>query len=255
MKILVTNDDGIDAQGISILADVARQFGDVTVVAPRYHHSGCSHQMTFEGQLDTQRVDEGRFWVDGYPSDCVRLALAHLCDHVDLVLSGVNHGSNLGLDNFISGTVAAAREATFFGLPAIAVSQYHRGLDDDVWEAARVLTRRSLEYVLDGRLRNSHYWNVNFPIVGERDPELIEIGEGVLDRAPLPADYSPNLTGYMYEGDYHARDYSPGTDIDLIQRGHVAMTLVNPFAGSSEATQLHGQLQDDPANGLRLNND
>ncbi len=241
MKILVTNDDGIDAEGIAILTEAAQDFGDVTVVAPRQHHSGCSHQMTFEGQLETCSVGDDKFWVDGFPADCVRLALAQLCADVDLVLAGVNHGSNLGLDNFISGTVAAAREATFFGLPAIALSQYHRGLNREVWKAARVLTRRALEYLLDGRIRKSHYWNVNFPIVGERDPETIGISEGALDHAPLPSDYSPNLTGYMYEGDYHARDYSTGTDIDLIQRGNVAMTLINTLAGSAEH---NGQLQD-----------
>ena len=137
MKILVTNDDGIDAQGIFHLERIAREVGEVVVVAPRDHYSGCSHQMTFEGQLDSRRVAAGRYWVDGFPADCVRIGLSHLCADADVVLSGINHGGNLGLDNYLSGTVAAAREATFFGLPAIAISQYHRGLSEEVWESLR----------------------------------------------------------------------------------------------------------------------
>ncbi len=227
MKIVVTNDDGIDSDGIAVLTEAAREFGDVTVVAPLRHYSGCSHQMTFEGHLEALRLPDGRYWVDGFPADCSRLALAHLCPGADLVVSGINHGGNLGLDNFISGTVAAAREATFFDLPAIAFSQYHRGLDETTWRHAGVMARRVLAFLLDGRICAGSYWNVNFPLQnGKADPQSVEIVECPLDRTPLPNDYTPNERGYTYDGDYHARMYKPDTDVAICMSGRISATLV-----------------------------
>lgn len=227
MKILVSNDDGIDADGIDILTDVAREFGEVVVVAPLKHHSGCSHQMTFEGHIDAHRVAENRHWVDGFPADCVRLALAKICPDADLVVSGINHGSNLGLDNYLSGTVAAAREATFWGKPAIAFSQYHRGLSATTWEKARTMTRRVIEYLIEGKLIPAAYWNVNFPLAEDNsDPESASVVECPLDRTPLPNDYTPNERGYTYDGDYHARRYESDTDIDVCMRGNISATLI-----------------------------
>ena len=226
MKIAVTNDDGIYAEGIDVLANVAAEFGDVTVIAPRHHHSGCSHQMTFDGHLDAADLGGKRYWIDGYPADCVRIALAEICQDVDLVLSGINHGSNLGLDNYLSGTVAAAREATFFGLPAIAFSQYHRGLNEEVWGYAKIMTRRLLGYLVDGKLKSGCYWNVNFPVVQQQDPNEIEIVEAKMDLTPLPNQYLPRDDGYFYKGDYHARKYAMGTDVAVCQSGRIPITLI-----------------------------
>jgi 5'-nucleotidase len=227
MKFLVTNDDGIDSDGIGVLSEVAAEFGEVIVVAPLRHHSGCSHQMTFEGHIDAHRVSANRFWVDGFPADCSRLALAQICPDPDVVLSGINHGSNLGLDNYLSGTVAAAREATFWGKPAIAFSQYHRGLSRHSWEMARIMTRRVLAYLLDGRTTPGTYWNVNFPSPDRNeDPSGVPIIECPLDRTPLPNDYSPNERGYTYDGDYHARKYLAGTDVDICMKGSISATLI-----------------------------
>ncbi len=226
MKILVTNDDGIDARGIQVLASVAREFGHITVVAPKLHYSGCSHQMTFEGHLDAHNIGDGQFWIDGFPADCVRIGLAHLCPDVDLVVSGVNHGANLGLDNYLSGTVAAAREATFFGLPSIALSQYHRGLTDESWAQSKIMARRVLQHLLDGRIQPGHYWNVNFPNLDrDADAETICMSECEMDRTPLPNDYVPNELGFLYEGDYHGRNFRPDTDVDRCMRGEITMTL------------------------------
>ncbi len=227
MKILVTNDDGIDAEGIAVLAEVASEFGEVFVVAPLKHHSGCSHQMTFEGHIDAHQVSQNRFWVDGFPADCSRLALAQICPEADLLVSGINHGSNLGLDNYLSGTVAAAREATFWGLAAIAFSQYHRGLSPESWARARIMARRVFEYLLDGRTQAGSYWNVNFPRPNPAiDPATIPIMECPLDRTPLPNDYTPNERGYTYDGDYHARKYVDGTDVDICMQGNISASLI-----------------------------
>ena len=240
MKILITNDDGIDADGIQVLNEVAAEFGETMVVAPKHHQSGCSHQMTFEGHLEAEQRADNRWWVDGFPADCVRVGISTLLPDVDLVLSGINHGSNLGLDNFLSGTVAAAREATFFGLPAIAFSQYHRGIDQAVWDAAKVMTRRVIKQAIDGdRLVPGSYWNVNFPIVGDRSPDAIDVCEAPLDLCPLPNTYQRTESGFEYTGDYHARLKFDGTDVSKCHSGLISMSLIQ--VGSPKMVEMRKQ--------------
>src|SRR5689334_12263282 len=123
MHILVTNDDGILAPGLALLADVCREVADVTVVAPDREQSGTSHSLTLHRPLRPTRRSDGAWQVDGTPTDCVMLALqALLPERPDFVFSGVNHGHNMGEDVLYSGTVAAAMEAVTLGIPAIAVS-------------------------------------------------------------------------------------------------------------------------------------
>lgn len=130
-RILVTNDDGIAAPGLKLLEEIACGLAaDVWVVAPEVEQSGASHSLTTRRPLRLKEIAVRRYAVDGTPTDCVMLAVRHLMKDraPDLVLSGVNAGSNLGEDLTYSGTVAAAMEASLFGLPAIALSQqYHDG--------------------------------------------------------------------------------------------------------------------------------
>ena len=123
MKILVSNDDGYLARGINVLADALSQVGDVVVVAPDRNFSGASSSLTLHAPLRIHRVRDRRYFVNGTPSDCVHLALSGFLDEdPDIVISGINHGANLGDDVIYSGTVAAAIEGRYLGLPAIAVS-------------------------------------------------------------------------------------------------------------------------------------
>ncbi|MBC7817459.1 MAG: 5'/3'-nucleotidase SurE, partial [Planctomycetaceae bacterium] len=122
MKFLLTNDDGIDAPGLRLLAEIAREFGEVIVVAPDGVRSGCGHQVTNDRPLALTNVRPGEFACDGTPADCARLGLKHIAADVDWVLSGVNDGGNLGIDVYMSGTVAAVREAVLLGKPGIALS-------------------------------------------------------------------------------------------------------------------------------------
>ncbi len=123
MKILVTNDDGILAPGIALLADVCRDVGEVTVVAPDREQSGTSHSLTLHRPIRPSRRPDGAFQVDGTPTDCVMLALGALMpEPPDFVFSGINHGPNMGEDVLYSGTVAAAMEAVMLGVPGIAIS-------------------------------------------------------------------------------------------------------------------------------------
>ena len=116
-RILVSNDDGIDAPGLQALREAAEQFGEVTVVAPEAGLSGCSHQVTTDQPLRISLRELGRFSINGMPADCVRVGLQHLQPDTAWVLSGINAGGNLGADVHYSGTVAAVREAVLHGWP------------------------------------------------------------------------------------------------------------------------------------------
>jgi 5'-nucleotidase len=123
MRILCTNDDGVQALGLQVLAAAARSLGDVTIVAPDREQSATSHSLTLRYPLRARRAPDAAMIIDGTPTDCVILAVGELLDErPDVVLSGVNHGPNMGEDVLYSGTVAAAMEATVLGIPAIALS-------------------------------------------------------------------------------------------------------------------------------------
>ena len=123
LKILISNDDGIFARGLEILEEACRAVGDVTVVAPDREQSAASHALTMTRPLRPVMRDDGRYQVDGTPTDCVLLALETILDHrPDYVFSGINHGSNMGEDVLYSGTVAAAMEGLSVGIPGVAMS-------------------------------------------------------------------------------------------------------------------------------------
>src|SRR3990167_3083775 len=123
MRILVSNDDGVYAPGIVALANEMAKLGEVIVVAPDRNRSGASNSLTLSRTLRVQRLENGYYSVEGTPTDCVHLALTGLLDEpVDLVVSGINHGANLGDDILYSGTVAAAMEGCNFGIASIALS-------------------------------------------------------------------------------------------------------------------------------------
>jgi hypothetical protein len=117
MKLLLTNDDGIDAPGLAALAAAAEQLGEAVVVAPLEGHSGCGHRVTTDEELTILGRGVSRFAVDGTPADCVRVALHSLAPEASHVLAGINAGGNLGADVWISGTVAAVREAVWLLAP------------------------------------------------------------------------------------------------------------------------------------------
>ena len=123
MRILVSNDDGYFAPGITLLAEALRQLGEVTVVAPERDRSGASNSLTLDRPLTVRRAPNGYFSVNGTPTDCVHIAVTGLLDFTpDLIVSGVNLGANMGDDTIYSGTVAAAAEGYLLGIPSVAVS-------------------------------------------------------------------------------------------------------------------------------------
>ena len=226
MKILVSNDDGYMARGINALADALSEIAEVIVMAPDRNHSGASNSLTLHAPLRVHEVEKNRYFVNGTPSDCVHLALSgYLSDDPDLVVAGVNHGANLGDDVIYSGTVAAAMEGRFLGLPAIAVSlvgQHGRHFD----AAARVacdLVKRLQSNPLPGDV----VLNVNVPDLPFDDLAGVEVTRlGFRHRSePLVENKDPQgRTIYWIGPAGPGQDAGPGTEFAAIERGAVAVT-------------------------------
>ena len=168
MKFLLTNDDGIDAPGLATLEQALTPLGDCIVVAPTVAHSGCSHQVTSHDLLKITTTGIGRYAIDGTPADCVRLGILHIVPDADWVIAGVNDGGNLGVDVYMSGTVAAAREATLLGKPAIAFSQYRRQQQVFDWPAAMSMVRRVFDDLQDRSVSAARSLECQFPRSGQR---------------------------------------------------------------------------------------
>lgn len=222
MKLLLTNDDGIDAPGLRLLAEIARDFGEVIVVAPDGVRSGCGHQVTNDRPLALTEVRPGEFACDGTPADCTRLGLRHIAPDVDFVLSGVNDGGNLGVDVYMSGTVAAVREAVLLGTPGIALSQYVGRKDSVDWPSRGALLRGVLRQLLASPPPDG-FWNVNFPIwePSQPEPQLVECR---LDLNRHDVRFEPLDDRWHYRGIYRDRPRSDGHDVDVCFGGQIALT-------------------------------
>ena len=165
-RILVTNDDGINAPGLKVLERVARQFTkDVWVVAPETEQSGAGHSLTLSRPLRHRKISARRHAVNGSPTDCVLFAMQQVMGGAkpDIVLSGVNRGANLGEDVTYSGTVAAAMEATLLGVPAVAFSLAARHGGPIHWGAAEEHAPSVLQKLVSARWPRDVFMNVNFP--------------------------------------------------------------------------------------------
>jgi len=189
LRLLCTNDDGIHARGISVLAEAAAPLGETVVVAPDRQQSATSHSLTLHRPLRVTRSENGDHVVDGTPTDCVLLAVNQLLEErPDFVLSGVNHGPNMGEDVLYSGTVAAAMEAAFIGVPAIAVSLHIGDPPRTRWDAAARHARQVIERLMAGPLEPHSVLNVNVPIL---DDDIDVAGTKV-----VPISTSPILDRY-----------------------------------------------------------
>lgn len=161
MKILISNDDGYLAPGIIALADALAPIADITVVAPDSNRSGSSNSLSLDRPLSVHRAENGFYFVNGTPTDCVHIALTGiLSSRPDLIVSGINQGQNMGDDTLYSGTVAAATEGFLFGIPAIAFSQVDHG-----WAHLESAAKVSKDIVLRrfDALQKPYLLNVNIP--------------------------------------------------------------------------------------------
>lgn len=226
MKILLSNDDGYHAAGLAALARRLGALADTVIVAPDRNQSGSSHSLTLDNPLRVGRTDDGVYFVNGTPTDCVHVAITGLLpDEPDMVVSGVNHGANLGDDVLYSGTVAAAVEGRFLGLPAIAVSLVGDDLEylDTAAQAAAVL----VEKLQAEPLPADTILNVNVPgrkfddLAGYQSTRL-----GFRHRAePIVPQTDPKgRTVYWVGPAGVGQDAGPGTDFHAVQNGYVSVT-------------------------------
>lgn len=223
-RILVTNDDGYFAEGIAALAAALAPLGEVIVVAPATEQSATSHSLTLTRPLRIRQLDERRYNVDGTPTDCVVLALLTILkdQRPDLVVSGINHGANIGDDVTYSGTVAGAMEGAIFGLPAIAVSMTHR--DERDFTHAAQLTARLAEKVLREGLPAGTLLNVNVPPGPIRGVRWTQQGtNGAQTRIVEGID--PRGKQYYWIGaQVYAEQVDPASDYAAVKAGLVSIT-------------------------------
>lgn len=226
MKFLVTNDDGIDAPGLEALVIGARGCGEPVVVAPSGPQSGVSHAVTWHGGVRLEPRGEDRFAIHGTPADCTRLGLLHAVPDAKWILSGINHGANLGADVYYSGTVAAVREGLLHGWPGIAFSHYRRDAMEYDWPRATRWIAPILAELLATPVETGVFYNVNLPMLppDAADPEVVWCP---LDPKPLPLNYRhEEESGLYYAGAYGLRDRTPGADVDVCFGGRITITAV-----------------------------
>lgn len=221
MTLILTNDDGIDAPGIRALHKAMN--GKGVIVAPKDHLSGCGHQVTTTRPIHVQRRLDSEYAIAGTPADCVRIALTHLCPTATWVLSGINAGGNLGVDAYISGTVAAVREAAIHRIPGIAVSHYRKGKRNVDWDVAARWTAGVIASILSRPTEPGTFWNVNLPHLEPQDPDP-QVVFCEASTQPLPVNYRIEGEDFYYVGEYAKRDRTPGTDVDVCFSGHIAVT-------------------------------
>lgn len=239
MTFLITNDDGIDAPGLKALRQAVD--GQGVIVAPLQHHSGCSHQVTTHRPISVEQRSPTEYGVEGTPVDCVRMAVSQLHPSSTWVLSGINAGGNLGADVYISGTVAAVREAALYRIPGIAISHYiyqRRPID---WARAAVLATQVIQKLLQCSIQPGSFWNVNLPHLDSDapDPDIVFCP---LCTQPLPAVYrSVELGLWEYAGEYGKRSRDLGSDVEVCFSGNIAVTqlwICGQPEGTSDLAQF-----------------
>jgi 5'-nucleotidase len=224
---LVTNDDGIHAPGIGALAAALAELGDISVVAPDRERSAAGHSLTLHSPLRVFEMRPGWYAVDGTPTDCVNMGIHSLLpERPDLVVSGINHGPNLGDDITYSGTVAAAMEANLMGIPAIAVSlatyDRHGHFDDAAWIATRVARR-----VAEQGLPADTFLNVNIPdCPADQMGPIMVTRQGTRSFIGTVIDKTdPRGRKYYWIGSEEPNfNDEPGTDFHAINRRQVSVT-------------------------------
>lgn len=233
MRILLTNDDGINAPGLNVLERIARQLSDdIWICAPAEEQSGAGHSLTLTRPIRMRQHAERRFSVAGTPTDAVTMALKQIMpDAPDLILSGVNRGANLGDDVTYSGTVSAAMEGTLAGIPSIALSQVYakEGMADAVpFGAAEAWGAKVLRPLIDAPFAPRTLLNVNFPpLAADAIKGIRVVRQGFHDYARGSVVEGTDPRGYRYYWfGLYGIEHSPGhdTDLEAIGDGYISVT-------------------------------
>ncbi|WP_417805464.1 5'/3'-nucleotidase SurE [Thalassospira lucentensis] len=231
-RILISNDDGIDAPGIKLLEQLARQFSDdVWVIAPSMEQSGAGHSLTLRRPLRIHKRDDRHYAVDGTPTDCILLGLQQIMRDTppDIVFSGINRGGNLGEDVTYSGTIAAAMEATLLNVPAIAFSQYFSG-EMINWTTAEKHLNDVTKALVEATWPKGVLINVNFPEQEAQGGARVrvstqgqrQIGDHIAER------HDPRGEPYYWIGAILSDlPEDPNADLRVIEQGDISVTPIS----------------------------
>ena len=226
MHLLLSNDDGIHSLGLKLLADALSQMGKTTVVAPNRNRSAASNSLTLDRPIRAQKMSDNWYSVDGTPTDCVHLGITGLIDEEpNIVVSGINAGANLGDDVIYSGTVAAAMEGRFLGLPAVAISitSFHPSYLED---AARV-SYELISKLTSTQLPNDVIININIPDLPKEELKGIQTTRLGNRHKAEPVIQSEDPRGkpiYWVGAAGPEQDSGPGTDFHAIKNGYISVS-------------------------------
>ncbi len=228
--ILVTNDDGVRSEGIDALCEVLKELGTVYVVAPDRERSAASHSLTLTHPLRVEKLAPRVYSVDGTPTDCVNLGVNGILrgKKIELIVSGINKGANLGDDITYSGTVSAAIEGTLLGIPSIAVSLVTRNRFrfDAAADVALSVTRR----VMEQGLPEDTLLNVNVPNVAKKEIRGIRLtrqGKRVYDDLIVEKRDPRGRKYYWIGGDHLRSEDVPGSDLEAVEQNFVSITPIH----------------------------
>jgi len=237
MKILISNDDGVYAEGLRVLYEAVKDLGEVMVVAPLVERSTTGHSLSLDNPLRVVEVEKNYFGVSGFPADCTLFGIGHQClktfGRPDLVISGINRGANLGQDIYYSGTVAAAREAAFHNIPGIAVStasHFGEAMIKQEYQSAGNFIRKILQKDVKKLLDPLTLININVPNITEDKIEGVQLTKLGLrkysEKIAERKDFRENPY-YWIVGHYEGVDYAEGTDTNAIENNQISITPLN----------------------------
>lgn len=226
MRILLSNDDGYFAPGLAALAQALGPFAEITVVAPERDRSGASNSLTLDRPLMMRQAPSGYYFVNGTPTDCVHLAVTGMLDHLpDMIISGINHGANMGDDTIYSGTVAAATEGFLLGIPAIAVSL--ADIRQGHFETAARVVAEVVKRYQKNPWKEATLLNINVPDVAWdaiQKWEVTRLGKRHKAEPVLKSVNPRGQTMYWVGAAGSAQDAGEGTDFFAVANSRVSIT-------------------------------
>ncbi|WP_432239535.1 5'/3'-nucleotidase SurE [Herbaspirillum robiniae] len=246
-RILLTNDDGIDAPGLDVLGEIAKEFAEeIWIVAPVRDRSGASQSVSLHESLRLTQYADRKFGLDGTPSDCVVVALRHLMKSAapDLVLSGINRGANLGHETIYSGTVGAAMTSLLLGISSIALSQTYRDSTNVRWRTADSLARRVIPVVSPLLVQERVCLNVNFPDVAPQDAGPIVATHqdaGILQDIDVLSRTDENGESFFSLQMKRGRQESADSETKIVNSGCISVTPIH-FNRTSERAKTQLEL-------------
>lgn len=220
-KILLTNDDGIDAPALKVVESAVKKLGEIYIVAPSQNRSAASHSFTLREPIKICEINKNWYSVEGTPTDCVLIAHHGLLKKtINLVISGINNGPNMGDDVLYSGTVAAAIEGTILGIPSIAISYRKDGVNKEI--AKKLITKLAKELLVNG-LPKKTLLNINIPEHKVKGIKITRMGKRIYKDMAILSNHPGGEISYMIDGEL-SWEIEPETDFEAVENGYISIT-------------------------------